>query len=270
MNKIIGHEKVQKLLEKSILDNKVGHAYLFLGKDGIGKKLIAINFAEMIISKEGAFNESDFQIIEPEKDIIKVEVIRNLINEIYIKPTYSNKKVIIINDADKMNSSAQNALLKVLEEPPVYATLILITSNKEKIIRTILSRVTEVRFNDLSINELESIVGNSIDMTYARGSASKALSLIENNCYEDSKELLELFEKKNFIDINKKISTLKSNADIVKIFELIKVMYHIDIKNETYKKVKIINLLDETIQNLSRNANIDLALDRLIIKICKV
>lgn len=270
MNKIIGHEKVQKVLEKIILDNKVGHAYLFLGKDGIGKKLMAVNFAEMIMSKEGSFNEADYQIIEPEKDIIKVEVIRNLINEIYIKPTYSSKKVIIINDADKMNSSAQNALLKVLEEPPLYATLILITSNKEKIIRTILSRVTEVRFNDLSINELEAIVGNGIDMTYARGSASKALSLIENNCYEDSKDLLELFEKKNFIDINKKISTLKSSTDIVKVFELIKVMYHKDIKNDTYKKVKIINLLDETIQNLSRNANIDLALDRLIIKICEV
>lgn len=271
MDKIIGHEKVKNILKKVILEDKIGHAYLFLGKDGIGKKLMATAFAEMIMTKNGTFNEADFKLIEPEKDVIKVEEIRNLINEIYIKPTYSSKKVIIINDADKMNSSAQNALLKVLEEPPLYATLILITSNKEKIIRTILSRVTEVKFDNLSVDELEKIVGNSIDLSYARGSASKALSLMENDCYAISQDLLNLFNKKKFIDINKKISEIKSgDTDIVKILELTKIMYHKDIKQDTYRKIKIINLIDETIRNLGRNANSDLALDRLIIKVCKV
>ena len=55
----------------------------------------------------------------------------------------------------------------------------------------------------ISLDELEKIVGNSIDLTYARGSASKALSLMENDCYSIAKELVELFDKKNFIDINK-------------------------------------------------------------------
>lgn len=271
MDKIIGHEKVKNVLDKVILEDKISHAYLFLGKDGIGKKLMATAFAEKIMTKNGIFNEADFKIIEPEKDVIKVEVIRNLITEIYIKPTYSSKKVIIINDAHKMNSSAQNALLKVLEEPPLYATLILITSNKEKIIRTILSRVTEVKFDNLSTDELEKIVGNTIDLTYARGSASKALALMENDCFTISQELVNLFNKKSFIDINKKINEIKSgDTDIVKIFELVKVMYHKDINQDTYKKIKIIDLLDETIRNLGRNANADLALDRLIIKICKV
>ena len=271
MNKIIGHDKEKKLLEKVITENKISHAYLFLGKDGIGKKLIATKFAEMIMTIEGTFNEADFKIIEPEKDVIKVEEIRKLINEIYIKPTYSSKKVVIINDADKMNPSAQNALLKVLEEPPFYATLILITSNREKIIKTILSRVTEIKFNSLSIEELEKIVGSSIDLTYARGSASNALSLMENDCYMVSKDLVDLFSKKNFIDINKKINDIKlSDNDIIKVLELAKIMIHKNIKNDTYKNIKTINLIDETIRNLKRNANIDLALDRLIIKICKV
>lgn len=271
MNKIIGHDKVKKILEKVILEDKISHAYLFLGKDGIGKKLMATRFSEMVMTKNGTFNEADFKIIEPEKDVIKVEEIRKLITEIYIKPTYSSKKVIIINDADKMNSSAQNALLKVLEEPPLYATLILITSNKEKIIRTILSRVTEIKFDNLTVDELEKIVGNCIDLTYARGSASKALSLMENDCYAVSQELVDLFNKKSFLDINKKVSEIKSSdTDIVKILELAKVMYHKNMKQDTYRKIKIINLLEETIRNLGRNANSDLTLDRLIIKICKV
>ena len=273
MNKIIGHEKVKNILKKIILEDKVGHAYLFTGKEGIGKKLVAIEFAEMIMTKDGdgTFNESDFDIIEPEKDVIKVDKIRNLINEIYIKPTYSKRKVIIIDDSEKMNSSAQNALLKVLEEPPLYATLILITSNKEKIIRTILSRVTEIKFDNLSVDELEKIVGNSIDLTYARGSVSKALSLMENDCYSIAKELVELFDKKNFIDINKKINEIKSgDIELTKMLELIKVMYYKEINDDTYRKIKIINLLDETIQNISKNANVDLTLDRLIIKLCKI
>lgn len=272
MDKIIGHENVKEMLKKLVDTDKVGHAYLFVGKEGIGKKMVATYFAKEIMEKDslGVFNENDFKIISPEKDLIKVEEIRNLINEVYLKPTFSTKKVIIIDDADKMNSSAQNALLKVLEEPPLYATLILVVSNKEKIIRTILSRVTEVKFNSLTNEELEKIVGKSIDLDYARGSASKAISLMDGNCYEISKGLVELFGKKNFININKKINEIKSSdEDILKIFELMKMMYYSNIKENTYQKIKMINLLDDTIKNLNRNANIDLMLDRLIIKVCE-
>lgn len=271
MDKIIGHEKTKLVLKKIILEDKLSHAFLFSGKEGIGKKLVALKFAEMIMTKDGTYNETDFKIIEPEKGVIKVEVIRDLINEVYIKPTYSSKKVIIINDAEKMNASAQNALLKVLEEPPLYMVLILISSNKEKIIRTILSRVTEIKFSNLSVEELEKVVGNTIDLVYARGSASKALALMESSYYAHSEELIELFYKKNFIDINKKISSLKSSdIDIIKVLELIKIMYHKDLKQDTYQKLKIISIIDDTILNLSRNTNLDLALDKLTIKICKV
>ena len=273
MDKVIGHEKTKKILNKIIDEDKVGHAYLFIGKDGVGKKMLAIEFAKKIMNQENddSINESDFKMVLPEKDVIKVEDIRNVITEVYLKPIYAKRKVVIIDEAEKMNSSAQNALLKVLEEPPLYATLILITSNKEKIIKTILSRVTEIKFDSLSKEELVEIVGNDIDLSFARGSASRALSLLESDYYTVTNELMNLINKKNFIDINKKISEIKSSEnDIIKILEFLKVMYHNNLKNDTYKKVKIINLIDETIKNLNRNANADLTLDRLMIKVCEL
>ena len=270
MDKIIGHEKQKQILKKMIDEDKIGHAYLFTGKDGIGKKLVAIEFAKQVMSSEtsDSFNETDFKIILPEKESIKIEEVRNLIDEVYLKPTYSKRKVIIIDDADKMNMNAQNALLKVLEEPPVYATLILITSNKDKIIKTILSRVTEIKFSPLSNEELLEIIGKDVEFDFARGSASKALALINDSTYSLSKELVDVLEKHNFIDVNRKLSEIKSmdDVDMCKLLEFSKIIYYKDLKTDTYKKVKKISLIDETIRNIKRNANLDLTLDNLNIK----
>lgn len=274
MDKIIGHEKQRQILKKMIEEDKIGHAYLFTGKDGIGKKLVAIEFAKLVMSSEisDSFNEADFKIILPEKDTIKIEAIRNLIDEVYLKPTYSNRKVIIIDDADKMNTNAQNALLKVLEEPPIYATLILITSNKDKIIKTILSRVTEIKFNSLSNEELLEIVGKDFEFDFARGSASKALALINDSTYNLSKEFVNVLETHNFIDINRKLSEIKlmNDVDICKLLEFSKITYYKDLKIDTYIKVKKIALIDETIRNIKRNANLDLTLDSLNIKFTRL
>lgn len=274
MDKIIGHEKQKQILKKMIEENKVGHAYLFTGKDGIGKKLVAIEFARQAMSAENSefFNETDFKIILPEKDSIKIEEVRNLIDEVYLKPAYSKRKVIIIDDADKMNSNAQNALLKVLEEPPTYATLILITSNKDKIIKTILSRVTEIKFNPLSNDELLEIVGKDVEFDFARGSASKALALINDSTYNLSKELVDVFEKRNFVSINKKLAEIRAidGIDICKVLEFSKIIYFKDIKTNTSSKIKKINFIDETIRNIKRNANLDLVLDSLNIKMTRV
>ena len=76
-----------------------------------------------------------------------------------------------IDDADLMNESAQNALLKVLEEPPKYASIILISDNKERLLGTIKSRVIEINFNQLNEEELLEILGKDFDknlISYAR------------------------------------------------------------------------------------------------------
>ena len=137
---IIGHKEIREKLRNLIINGKTSHAYLFYGKEGIGKSLVAIEFARnmMCRNKNNGMscgnceacktyeNSGDFHIIEPEKNIIKVDDIRNLISEIYLKPTTASKKCFIIDNADLMNESAQNAILKVLEEPPKYASIILV------------------------------------------------------------------------------------------------------------------------------------------------
>ena len=109
---LIGHKENRDKLKKIITENKVGHAYLFNGKSGIGKKLVAKEFAKnlMCLESENGIacekcevcntfdNNADFYIIEPEKNIIKVEEIRKLENEIYLKPTKATRKCFIINE----------------------------------------------------------------------------------------------------------------------------------------------------------------------------
>ena len=97
MDNIIGHKKEKELLDKIINENKIGHAYLFFGKSGIGKKLVAVEFAKSILcdnNLSGTFcdsckscltfnNNSDFKIISPAKDVIKVDMIRELVYELF-------------------------------------------------------------------------------------------------------------------------------------------------------------------------------------------
>lgn len=272
MENIIGHEKVKLLLKKIVDEDKVLHSYMFVGKEGIGKKLLAIEFAKMIMNSNGGiYNEEDIKIVSPDKNMIKVEEIRNLISDIYLKPTNSSKKVLIVDDADKMNLNAQNALLKVLEEPPIYAVIILIVSSKEKIIKTILSRTTEITFESLTTDELKRILGDEAKLDYAVGSVSRAVLLLQNDNYKISEELTKAIDSKNLLELNRKINELKNgDNDIINALEIAKIIYHKNLKEDTYEKVRKIELIDRTINNLARNANTDLALDKLMIELCNM
>ena len=154
--KIIGNEKNKSILEKSIKLKKTSHSYLFLGTEGIGKRLIALEFAKKILCLEpenenckcksciefDSGSNPDFLIIEPEDGKIKIEQIRNMQRRVAEKPINSNKKVYIIDNSDQMTTEAQNCLLKTLEEPPEYLTIILICSNEYNMLSTIKSRCT--------------------------------------------------------------------------------------------------------------------------------
>lgn len=286
---IVGHEELRKKLRNLITQEKVSHAYLFYGKAGIGKKLSAIEFAKNIMclnNKEGFAcgecescktfqNNGDFYIIEPEKNTIKVDEIRNLINEIYLKPTKGKKKCFIINDADLMNESAQNALLKVLEEPPKYASIILISENKEKLLGTIKSRIIEIKFNSLSEEEIRKILGEEFDkeiINYSRGSVKKALTLSDDGYINIAEEIRKSFLEGNFLKINKKFEEIKSDKNlkqnIKNILETVMLVCYKNLKDNIEKYTHFITIINETNKNIERNANVDLALDNMILKIC--
>lgn len=155
---IIGNDSVKKLLSHSIDSNNILHSYMFIGPEGIGKCLFAREFAKMILDNPiDIYNHPDFMIIESEDGkSIKVEQVRYLQEKISEKPVGGNKKIYIINDSNLMTKEAQNCLLKTLEEPPSYATIILIVSNENKMLTTIKSRCTKISFQPLSVDEIKS------------------------------------------------------------------------------------------------------------------
>ena len=129
---ILGNDNVKQELIKTIKLNKLSHSYLFIGTDGIGKKMIAKEFAKMILCIENekycnrcksciefdTDNNPDFISIEPDGANIKIEQIRQMQKKILEAPIISQKKVYIIDNADLMTREAQNCILKTLEEPP--------------------------------------------------------------------------------------------------------------------------------------------------------
>lgn len=165
--KIKGNIKIRKELNQITEKNNILHSYLFLGKDGIGKKEIALEFAKKILCQTKqdecnckscicfkTNNHPDIQVINPEGETIKINTIREMVQNIYEKPILSDKKIYIINDSDKMTKEAQNSLLKTLEEPPEYIVIILIVSNIDLILNTIKSRCTKIVFEKLTNQEI--------------------------------------------------------------------------------------------------------------------
>lgn len=286
---VIGHEKIRESLTKIVDLKQIGHAYLFVGKSGIGKKLVAIEFAKKMMclnNINGNYcgkceacrtfeNNADFHIIEPEKNLIKVDSIREFEKEIYLKPTISNRKCFIINDADLMNESAQNALLKILEEPPEYATILLVASKKERLLNTIKSRVTTVNFNVLSLEELKKILGERADdeiLKFSRGSAKDALQIMDDGYIDIATSLVKILKTKDYLAINKKINDVKADKDIraniSNILGRVILVCYKEMKDDIPLAVWLIDIIDQTNKDISRNANVDLALDSMINKIC--
>ncbi len=125
---ILGNDKIKKTLANSVNNNRTSHSYLFLGTEGIGKKLIAKEFAKMILCTDeekycnrcksciefDSDNNPDFRIIEPDGNSLKIEQIREFQSKVAEKPIISDKKVYIINDADKMTRRSTELFTKNL------------------------------------------------------------------------------------------------------------------------------------------------------------
>ena len=175
---ILGNDKIKKELIGSINNEKYSHSYLFLGISGIGKKMIAKEFAKMILCggekkycnkcksciEFSSGNNPDFAEINPDGNNVKIEQIRELQRKIVEQPIISNKKVYIIDEADSMTKEAQNCLLKTLEEPPEFAVIILIGSNESNFLSTIKSRCTIIKFNSIPSEQVKNYIEQKYDI----------------------------------------------------------------------------------------------------------
>lgn len=203
---IIGHEPQKEFLRNSVRKNRISHAYLFSGPEGVGKKLVAIGFAKLINCTSGGAENLDCECVScaktekglnpdvlvfgyPDEKTIKVDHIRQDIERlIHLAPYENPYKVFIIDGAQRMNFNAQNAFLKTLEEPPPNSVIILITTLADLLMPTIRSRCQSVVFQPLEAGQVREFLekekpGDNDPELVSRisgGSISRALNTDED------------------------------------------------------------------------------------------
>lgn len=290
-NDIIGNENIKELLQNSIKTNNLVHSYMFVGPDGIGKKLFADAFAKMILCEEhnsscnecnscilfSSQNHPDFMVIDAENSKeIKIAQVRFLQEKIAEKPVVSSKKVYIINNADLMNTEAQNCLLKTLEEPPEYAVIILVLSNESKLLNTIKSRCTKITFNRLTNDELLKYANiNKIDinshlLSICEGSISRLIQLKDNlSVYNDLDLIINNLANSDIVDIWNNAEILyKSKDEIMDFLNYFNITFLDKLRNTNDEKyINIIKIVEKTKNRLSANANYDMSVDNLLLQI---
>lgn len=228
---VIGQEDVIRVLEHALSMDRIGHAYIFSGPQGIGKRTVAGLFAEGLLCElpidgggcttcqacrlysSGA--NPDFRRIAADGASIGVDEIREIQSSVIIKPMYSKRKVYIIENADKMTVQAQNSLLKTLEEPPPFVVIILTVSIYEALLETIRSRSQKISFRKNSYSQVrEAVVGKygndvkGIDfaVSYADGVIGTAL---------------ELTGTEEFIGLREKVFDFASHLRNMKLFDIL-------------------------------------------------
>ena len=130
----------EKQLKMLVAAERLPHALLFCGQEKIGKTEFALRFAEKLASGP------DLIVVEPEKEVISIKKIRELLEKLIFKPYNSETKIAVIRDAHLMNREAQNCFLKFMEEPFEKTNIILVSSYPYLLLDTILSRVQKIRF----------------------------------------------------------------------------------------------------------------------------
>lgn len=153
---VVGQDTITSTLQNAISSEKLAQAYLFCGPRGVGKTTCARLFAQSI-NKGEAEKDVDLSYNVFELDAAsnnKVDDIRNLIEQVRIPPQIGQYKVYIIDEVHMLSTGAFNAFLKTLEEPPKHAIFILATTEKHKVLPTILSRCQIYDFNRISVSDM--------------------------------------------------------------------------------------------------------------------
>ncbi|MEO8041713.1 MAG: DNA polymerase III subunit delta' [Acidobacteriota bacterium] len=198
MNKLVGNKEVAETLRRFVATGRVPNALLFTGAEGVGKKQFAIELARCLVCantnahgacgqcavchRVGEFvnpifekgDESDFVFFSQHPDVgiivpfrrnLRIGAVRALDREAHYRPFEAAARVFIVDDADKMNDAASNALLKTLEEPPATSHIILIAARADTLLPTIRSRCQTIRFAPVPVDEIERHLIDSCDFS---------------------------------------------------------------------------------------------------------
>lgn len=204
------------VIARSMNSEKVFPVWMFWGTDGIGKTSVAYKFAKCLLSDLNSVNETldipddskihnlvdnrthpDFFVQDSASP--SIDEVRILMGKVRKTPSMSKRRVVIIQDADKLNKNIYNSLLKILEEPPRDTVFILICSNIGSLPITLLSRAIKLKFNPLSTSEMTlalslfDVENADILAAISDGSIGDALYLYENNGVDLYQYLLKAF-----------------------------------------------------------------------------
>lgn len=320
---IIGQEHIKEQLQHAIAQKKIAHAYIIQGEHFSGKEFIAKTFAATLQCERQGLepcgecrscrqfstgNQPDIIFVGHEKpNSIGVEDVRRQINaDIAIKPYSSPYKIYIINEGEKLTPQAQNALLKTLEEPPAYAVMLILTTNLEELLPTILSRcvvlhmkpvqdelVREYLKRELMIPDYKA----EICVAFARGNIGRAkqlavseefenirneaLSLVKNIKNMELHEVMAAVRKirEYHIDVNEYLDVLQIWYRDVLLFKATNDTNHLIFREEiqyirkaadksAYEGIEnIINALENAKSRLRANVNFELVMELLFITI---
>ena len=213
---LLGHDKPKALLREAVAKNKMGHAYLFRGPDGVGKKRTALTLAAYINCKSPldgdscgrcttcrkyfSGNHPDLILVEPDGAAIKIGQIRELKHQLTFPPLEAKVRVIVLEDIHTMRREAANSLLKTLEEPAPGNLLILTADLAGDVLPTILSRCQIISFGSLDHKDMAQVLMQENDMeeslaftlaAVAEGSLGRAKLLWQKGLLSLRQEVVE-------------------------------------------------------------------------------
>ncbi len=233
---IIGQEQIKEHLQNALASGKVSHAYIINGEKSSGKEFIARIFAMALQCEKRdvepcqechscrqalSFNHPDIiRVVHEKPNSISVDDIRAQVNnDVGIKPYSSPYKVYVINEAEKMTPQAQNAILKTLEEPPAYAVILLLTSNVNSLLPTILSRCVVLNMRPVADELIKKYLMEQLQVpdykaevcvAFARGNVGKAKALASSEEFENVKaEALSLLKYIQDMELSEVIAAIK-------------------------------------------------------------
>lgn len=223
---IFGNSEAKTLFSQRIKDNKLSHAYMLVGPSSCGKKTFAKavaaqlalenNSEEELITKIENGHSPDVMTIPTDEKRIGIDTVRSFISTVYLTPNELNFKMYIFDAADRMTPQAQNALLKVIEEPPKNVYIFLLCENPSSILQTVRSRVISVNMQTFSEEEIKdyllksstefAFLENDEHLNFAirtsRGALGAVKKMLEpENCefeaYTKANEIIFSLSKKN-------------------------------------------------------------------------
>ncbi len=301
---VFGQNQAVSLLLNALKKDKLSHAYLFYGNSGVGKRFTALRFAyhlfcgkdriypcgECAECKKVSKNiHPDMYFIRPERKEITIKQIRDLKSYLRYRPIEGEYKFILIEDAERMNKEAANALLKDLEEPPEYVVYVLLTHNLTRILPTILSRCQPVRFCPVPEKFIEKFLKETYGLPeeaakfvskFCQGSPGVAVKIVEKGLLEEIKSFLEIMKTDSW-ERTFSLCEHLANFDLESIKVFFYVLMQVLWKGYKEKRLKgeklskdlrkrvypVFSLIEATLNNLQFYINAEMAFLNLFLTI---